>query len=150
MRSNWTAQYSKVNDEIDGTKLAYENYNWFMNGSSSIKLPNNFALEISGTYFSPSNLGSVVWQDFNTVDIGAQKEFANNGGTLKFAVSDVFKGGNWIGELDNPDIAFKYQGDYIFSERVFRLSYSKRFGNSKLKGNRQRQIGSAEEQRRTN
>ncbi len=150
LRTSWTGQWAKVNDEVEGTPLSYTNSSWYMNGSSTIQLPKKFALEISGTYFSPSLFGAVVWEDFNTVDIGIQKEFNNNNGTLKFAVSDIFVGGNWEGNLDDPNIDFNYNVYYGFAERIYRLTYSKRFGNNKLKSERKRATGSAEEQQRVN
>ncbi len=147
-RSSWTAQWTRVNDNAEGENLSFENTSWYANGSSTIKLPKQFSLEMNGVYFSPALSGIIVWQSFNRFDIGIQKVFNNNNGTLKFAVSDLFTGGNWDGELDDPDIDFKLDSYFGFAERVFRLTYSRQFGNSKLKGQRKRATGSAEEQRR--
>lgn len=148
LRTNWTGRWSKVNDIINNQSISFENTNWFVNGSSTIRLPKKYSLEISGRYFSASRFGAVIWQSFNTVDVGIQKEFENKMGTLKFAISDLLLGGNWNGILDNEDINFQYRGYFGLSERVFRLTYSQRFGNSKLKGQRKRATGSAEEQGR--
>jgi hypothetical protein len=51
---------------------------------------------------------------------------------------------------NDPSIGFEYEGGFLFSERALRISYTQSFGNNKLKGNRKRQTGSAEEQRRVN
>lgn len=147
-RSSWTAQWTRVNDKIEGENLSFENTNWYANGSSTIKLPKQFSLEMNGVYFSPALSGTIIWQAFNRFDFGIQKVFNNGNGTLKFAVSDIFKGSNWKGELDDPNIDFKLDSYFGFSERVFRLTYSRQFGNNKLKGERKRATGSAEEQRR--
>ena len=150
VRSSWTAQWAKINDQIEGEKVTFDNSSWYMNGSSSFTLPKKYTIEVSGTYFSPSLGGAVLWQSFNSVDFGIQKEFNANHGTLKLAVNDIFNGSNWRGNLDDPDVNFVYRSLYGFSERVFRLTYSRRFGNNKLKGERKRATGSAEEQRRVN
>ena len=150
IRSSWTVQWMKINDKVEGKKIAFDNSSWYMNGSSSFTLPQKYTIEISGTYFSPSLGGAVLWQSFNSVDFGIQKEFENNNGTLKFAINDIFNGSNWRGSLDDPDVDFVYRSLYGFSERVFRLTYSRRFGNNKLKGERKRTTGSVEEQRRVN
>ena len=81
-----------------------------MNGSSTITLPKDFSLEISGFYYAPSLAGVVVWQDFNNLNIGIQKKFRNNGGTLNFSVNDLFLGANWRGLVDDPNVDFYYEG----------------------------------------
>ena len=149
-RSSWTAQWSQVKDEVDGQVNTFDQFSWYMNGSMSFKLPNQFSMELSGFYFAPSLYGAVTWQDFSSLDFGIQKELANNNGQIRFTVSDIFIRGNWTGRLDDPQVNFQYTGYYGMAERIFRISYSKRFGNKKMKGARQRDTGSAEEQRRAN
>jgi len=91
----------------------------------------------------------VVNFHFNSVNVGVQKELPN-GSRLGISVNDIFLGGNWRGRLEDQNVDFIYEGYYGFSERVFRLTYSHRFGNSKVKAARKRATGSAEEMRRTN
>lgn len=148
IRSSWTGQWAKVNDNIDDQTVSFTNTTWYMNGNSTFKLPKSFSLEVNLVYFAPSLFGAVVWQSFNNVDIGIQKELKNGNGFLKFVVSDLFLGGNWDGNLTDDNVDFVYNGYYGFAERVFRLSYSRNFGNNKLKRQRQRAMGSQEEQQR--
>ena len=149
LRTSWTAQWNEFKDEIDNEEVKFRQKSWYVNGSSVITLPKKFSIEISGNYFAPQLAGSVIWESFNTVNIGVQKEFGN-GSRLGFSVNDIFLGGNWRGRLDDPSVDFIYEGYYGFSERVFRLNYSHRFGNSKMKSARKRATGAAEEIRRTN
>ncbi len=150
IRTSWTGQWSEINDDLDGQMLSFSRKSWYMNGSSNFKLPNKFSVEVSGRYSSAQYFGTVLWEAFSSVDIGIQKEFENNNGILRFGVSDLFIGSNWTGSLQDPKIDFRYEGYYGIGERLFRLTYSKRFGNNKLKGARKRATGSAEEQRRAN
>jgi len=121
-----------------------------VNGSSTITLPKKYSLEVAGNYFSKSLMGIAEIKPFHTLTIGVQKELNNDQGILKFSVSDIFKGSNWRWVVDNPNIDFVNTGAVLFTERVFRLTYSKRFGNTKVKGERKRATGSAAEKRRLN
>lgn len=148
LRSNWAGQWAKINDVMEGRSISITNSSWNVNGSSTFSLPNKYTLEVTGNYFSPSLSGAVLFQDFHSINIGIQKELNKNRGTIKFSVNDIFKGNNWEMILDNPDFDFTSHSLLAFTERVFRVTYSKRFGNTKVKGERRRSTGSAEEQRR--
>lgn len=138
-----------MNDVVDNERLTFDQTSWYMNASSNMNLGNGFTMEVSGNYFSPSLAGAVVWSDFNSLNFGLQKSF-DDGGRLSFNVTDILLGGNWRGEIDNPEINFQYRGGYTVAERIFRLSYSNRFGNTKLKQSRNRETGAAETLRRDN
>lgn len=149
LRTNWTAQWNEVTDKIDNQEVSFRQKSWYVNGSSTFTLPKQFSIEISGTYFAPQLMGSVIWESFNSVNVGVQKELPN-GSRIGISANDIFLGGNWRGRLEDQNVDFIYEGYYGFSERVFRLTYSHRFGNSKVKAARKRATGSAEEMRRTN
>lgn len=138
IRSNWTGQWNKINDVAEGKSIAFTNSNWNVNGSSTFILPKKYSIEVTGNYFSPFLFGAALIQDFHSINIGIQKELNQNRGILKFSVSDIFKGNNWEWVLDNPNINFENRGSFLFTERVFRVTYSKRFGNNKVKGERKR------------
>lgn len=148
LRTNWTGQWTKINDEIESRSISFTNRSWYMNGSSILTLPEKYSIEVSGNYFSSTLFGSVLRKPFYTINIGFQKELKDNKGILKFSVNDIFESSNWRWTLDNPNIDFTNTGAVGFAESVFRLTYSKRFGNNKLKGERKRAMGSAEEQQR--
>ena len=150
IRSSWTAQWAQFRDIVDGEEYTLANWSWYMNGSSVFKLPRKYTLEISGRYFSNQPGGVVTWQGTGALDIGIQKEFNNNGGTLRLAATNIFNGLNWHGVVDDPEIDFQYRGEYNIGEPVVMLSYAKQFGKKDVKGARKRQTGSAEEQARTN
>lgn len=149
IRANLTAKWARVKDEIDGNIETFDQPGWNTNGSSVFTLPKNFTIEISGRYNSPEIDGAIKWQSNSSIDFGATKKF-ENGSTIRFAITDIFKGNNWIGTVDDPTVDFKYEGAFFFTERVFRLSYSHQFGDKSLKKARERETGSAEEQARTN
>lgn len=150
MRTGWTGQWAKVNDVVDEQAVSFSNASWNLNTSMTFQLPKKFSVEVNQVYFSPVLFGLVKWEEFHTLDIGVQKELPGEHGKIKVAVSDIFVGGNYRGRLDDPQVNFTYEGYYGFAERVFRVTYSRNFGNKKLKKARNRSTGSAEEQRRVN
>jgi len=105
---------------------------------------------MNGVYVSKGLFGILQNTPYRVFNIGAQKVLKNNNGTIRFNVQDVFQSGNWKIESDPVVIDFIYRGQYLITERVFRLTYSRNFGNNKLKASRKRATGSEEERRRVN
>lgn len=150
MQNNVAAQWQRTNMTYDGAPVQISQPNWNFNGSQTFRLPKNFTLELSGYYYPKSLYGIILSRPFGALNIGLQKELPNNKGNLQFSVNDVFFSANWSGTADQPDLNLKWDGRFNFSERVFRLSYSRNFGSSKVKAARQRNTGSEEERRRVN
>lgn len=103
--------------------------------------------EISGWYVSPS-----IWQGFSksgkmwSVDAGVQKTILKGAANIKAAVSDIFQSMRWKGATD-------FAGQHSFAtggweSRLFKLSFSWRFGDAQLKALRQRKTGAEEENKR--
>lgn len=82
--------------------------------------------------------------------MGIQKKFSGNGGTLRIGVDDVLNSLRLRSVSDFPEHNLVSDFEVDFSQRTFKLSYSRNFGNNQLKGARQRAIGSEEERRRVN
>lgn len=115
---------------------------------NSFKLGKGFTGELSGFYNSPS-----IWQGFfrskamYSVDAGLQKSILKGKGNIKSTVSDVFN-------------IFKIRGSSSFSgqsgkafikpeSRQFKINFTYRFGNNKVKAARQRKDGAEEERKRS-
>jgi len=150
MRNNITAQWQKIKDDTEGNNLEFERKSWYYNGSMNFTLAHGFSAELSGYYFSKALYGALDSHPFGELNVGVQKELPNNNGTLKLNVTDILFTGNWTGTILLPENNFYYKGYYQFSERTFRLTYSRNFGNSKLKEARSRSTGSEEERNRVN
>lgn len=150
MQNNLTAQWQQTNAVLDGVPVQISQPNWNFNGSQTFRLPKKFTLEFSGYYYPKSLFGIIVSRPFGEFNIGVQKDLPNNHGNLRFSVSDVFFTANWSGTANQPDLNLKWDGLFGFTERVFRLTYSRSFGSNKVKAVRQRGTGSEEERRRVN
>ncbi|MDX1586284.1 MAG: TonB-dependent receptor [Balneolaceae bacterium] len=150
IRNNISLQWQGLKDEFEGTTSKFDQSSWNYNGSMTFSLPAGFTAELSGYYFSPTLYGSLEVESMSELTIGLQKQLSNGKGTFKISYSDLFQGSNWVGRLHLPENDLRYRGSYQFAERVFRISYSKSFGNSKVKAARERETGSSEERQRVN
>ncbi|MEP3209894.1 MAG: TonB-dependent receptor [Maribacter sp.] len=114
----------------------YVHYNF--NGNQTMRLPANFSLELSGWYTSRHFNGSTRNEGFGILNGGIKKEF-KNGSSLQFTVTDIFESMDInfkVGALTREAFGDVFDGTYSpesgFS-RIFRLSYTYRFGNKKVK-----------------
>lgn len=148
MRLGATGLYVQNQDSEEKSFENYEVFNWNANGNMNLKFPKNFSAEFTAFYLAPGIFGGVRNKQFARVNFGLQKQLSGNAGRLVFGVEDIFFSGIWNAFIDEPDL--QYDQRYRFTERIFRLTYSRNFGSSKVKGARKRKIGSEDERRRVN
>ncbi|TKK72002.1 TonB-dependent receptor [Ilyomonas limi] len=114
---------------------------------SSYRFGKGWAAEISGFYTSPA-----IWQgtlktaSMWSADAGVQKQIWKGKGAIKATVSDVFKTMKWraTSNFSGQDIAAAGRYD----SRQFKINFTYRFGNQKLKAARQYKTGLEEESNR--
>lgn len=147
-RVGLTGLYIQNQDSEEKSFEEYEVFNWNANGSMNFTFPNDFSAELSAFYLAPGIFGSVQNKPFSRVTFGLQKKLPNNSGKLAFSVDDIFFSAIWEAFIDEPGL--QYNQRYRFTERIFRLTYSRNFGSNKMKGARKRATGSEEERRRVN
>lgn len=150
----WEMQYNLIGSLIkvkasylqNPVELSVGNIN--INASQRFNLPGGFTLEISGFFQSKQFWGVMEYLAFGSLNLGLEKKFNNS--TLRASYSDVLSTNKWDWVTNLPTENLNSREIIKFDTRVFRLTYSKSFGNSKLKGKRYNQTGSEEEQRRFN
>lgn len=140
---------SHTQEKLQKTYLAYS-----LNSTQTIQLPQNFFLEISGWYNSLQFDGSKKVNGFGVLNAGIKKELKNNRGSIQLSVSDLLKSMHvdlYFGHLTEEAFSTKnmvgYNGESQKS-RIVKLSYVKSFGETKVKSQRQRGIGSGDERNR--
>lgn len=133
---------------FDGKLIQSELKSLSLNGSQKFKLPADFSFEISGFYRSPTLFGVFRMNSMGSVNAGLQKKLRKDRGTLSLNIQDIF----WTNKLRfegyQPDINLDIDGTMTFEPRVVRLTYSRNFGNKKVKAARNRKTGSDEERKR--
>lgn len=148
LTSNFFINSAVTNFELEGKPFQIHNINYGFNIINSIKLPKGFALEVTGNFNSPGYWGVAKSRANGTFNVGIQKSLGNNWGNLRFNANDIFMSSNWYLLTDQPQVNLLVNSSFRFAERVFMLSWTNTFGNTKLKSSRNRQTGAAEEVKR--
>ena len=121
--------------------------NFNVYAQNTIKLPADFTFEISGWYNSAGVWGGSFLSDPNgSLDLGLQKKLFKQQATLKLSYSDLLNTAPWNSRNVYAGIVILARGNW--ESQMFRTSFTWRFGNSQMKGLRQRKAGSETEQKR--
>ena len=150
MQNNFILIWTKINSDYNGEPFGIENTSYNLSTSQTFLLPKNFSIEVSAFYNSAGVFGRSTLDPIRGMGFGAQKKFKNNAGVLRFNVTDLFNSIEFSGGTSIPSQGFVTDGRFDFSNRTFKLSYSRSFGNNKLKASRNRGTSSEEERRRVN
>ena len=120
------------------------------NTTQSFKFSDSFSGELTAFYRGPSFYGSAKYDAFYQLNVGFQKNFGDKWGNLKFSVNDIFDSFEFNGGTNLPEQNIKTKNLWDFGNRTFLITYSRNFGNNKLKSSRNRKTGAEEERRRVN
>jgi len=149
-QNNLTYIKQKVRAFYLGEPVIQDLGNFSANSTHSFKVSESFTAELSGFYNGPSFFGTARYDEVYGINVGFQKKFSDKWGTLKFSINDALDSVRFRGGTDLPEQNIFTRNIFDFSNRTFMLTYSRNFGNSKLKSSRQRETGSEEERRRVN
>ncbi len=149
---NLSANYSLYKANFGGgnrnINLDVFTYNIYMQHSLKFGKKKNWTGEISGWYNSPT-----IWQgtfeskQMWTLDAGIQKNIFKGKGNIKLSVSDIFYSMRWKGESNFAGQQTIVSGNW--ESRMFRSSFTWRFGNNQVKAARQRKSSQDDESKRT-
>lgn len=116
------------------------------NVQNNFRLPKGWSAELSGFYMSGFMEGMMVGRPMGQVSVGVQKQVLNKRGTIRFNVRDIFWQQQFRGTVryQNLDVVIRQRNE----SRVANLSFTYRFGNSKVQAARQRQTGLEDEKNR--
>lgn len=148
MQTNLMGLNQEASIRYEGTNLTIKSLFWGINSTQSFTLPKSFLVEMSVNYFSPGNWGLYRWKANGNLTVGIQKKLSEKWGTLNFNVNDVFLSSNWYSTVDQPEANLRVRTSYQQAERTFMLTWTNKFGNKKLKDQRRRATGAADEMRR--
>ncbi|MGL1889648.1 MAG: TonB-dependent receptor [Reichenbachiella sp.] len=147
MQNNFSGNWQLIATDNEGTPYERSQFGFQVNSTQTFKLPHSFVMELSGFYVSPSINGYFNWLSRGFVNLGVQKSF-DKAGTLRLACNDIFETAQYRWQTTD-DAEFDFKGNYKYDKRVYTVTYTYKFGNSKAK-KRKRSVGSAEEMRRVN
>ena len=150
MQNNFTYLKTSIENDFEGSSFKLKQNTFTATTSQSFTLAENLTSEISINYFGPRTFGFGQSEAVSFMNIGFQKKFSDKWGSLKFNVSDVFDSREFIVNTFIPEQNLNTAGKYKFSNRTFSLTYSRNFGNSKVKSSRKRITAGDEELKRVN
>src|SRR5690606_13394075 len=81
-----------------------------------------------------------------SVDAGLQMKVLQNRGTVKVAVSDIFKTQEWGGSNEFGGLAMRAMGGW--ESRQLKMNFTYLLGNKDVKGSRRRTTGLEDESKR--
>jgi hypothetical protein len=132
VQTNVVAQYLFLQTEHLPINVQRHNCEINLNVTNSLKLPRDFAVEISGMYQSRTLRGVIESLPVSSLNVGIQKKLGK--GTMRFAIDDIFNTNNWRLKMTLPqDKNLSTFFHYDFHSRFARITYTRSFGNSKLK-----------------
>lgn len=122
-------------------------FSFMGNMSTTFNLPAKIDLEVSGRYSSSQLVSNVYVRSRYSLDLGVQRKFFDNKGSVKLAVTDVFKTnrGRAYARHDNVDIEVMNN----WSSRRLNLSFTYRFGKDDFKTRANRSTASGDEEMRS-
>jgi outer membrane receptor protein involved in Fe transport len=147
MMNNLNVFYNKFNGNISGAQLNDGT------PAANIRTTNNFTMnkgwsaELNANLNTGGRYGYMVAKPQWGLGVGVQKNVLEGKGTFRLNMTDIF----WT---NRPRARVEYEGSYVENwhayreSRVANLTFTYRFGNSKVQGARKRTTGSEEERQR--
>ncbi len=145
---NLNNTWQKIETDYNQKLISLSNISYNVSGFQSFTLPQNFGIELSGFYQSKALFGAFVSEPYGQLNAGVQKKFKKSNSSLKFGVDDIFSSMNFKFRFDLPEENFYTFSRFQISRRIFKLTYTKSFGNKMLKEKRARITASEEERGR--
>jgi hypothetical protein len=112
---------------------------FYFSSNHTFTLPKDYKFEIGGNFFSGGLESAFLFGPGGSLNLGIQKTILNKRGTIRLNAQDILY-------TSNPEVTIKYADlDVIVrpknDTRVFRFNFAYRFGNTSIKGERQRSTG---------
>ena len=147
MQGNITGVWQEV-DAVGNSSLKLSRFNVNLNVSESFRLGKGLAMEISGFYQSPLYAGINLQKAYGSLDFGLRQKLPGKSGTLSLSANNLLLSQDYIVTADYPERNLSNYLRVNFNQRSFKLTYTRNFGNDKLKERRERSTGAEEEKGR--
>jgi len=147
MQNNITVAWQKVNTFYKAP-VQTENGGYFFNAAQNFLLPKDISISISGYYSSKYAWGLYSFEPNGGIDVGIQKKIGKKRSTLTFNVSNILNSNRSVLLADIPEQNLLMRNKNTYGYTGFSLSFTKNFGNDKVKAKRDRSTGAEDETER--
>lgn len=134
----------RIKDTVSNFNTSQMAYNF--NFDHTLTLPYDMKMELGAWLESPNVYGifksKTMWGAWG----GIQKEIMKKKATLKFNIYDIFASNRFRGVADYQNVYLNVNNRW--QNRTVNLSFTYRFGNTKVEGARERKTGSEDEANR--
>lgn len=150
----WTTQnsvlllYQIIEGDHLGYKLEDDLVSVQFSSYQRFQLPKDFAVEVTGNFFSSRFFNANVMEPMGNLSLGVQKKWNQGSDAISLAVQDIFWLDRWLVERSFDPIDLNLFWAFSWDPTLFRLTYTKALGKKNLKTKPIGQGGSVEEQRR--
>jgi len=146
MINNANVYYQKFNGSLGTTQLNKGKPAADIRSNNTFTFKKGWTAELNGSFNSGGQYGFMVAEPQWALSSGVQKTILKNKGTLRFNITDIF----WT---NLPKAVITYDNyiekwHAVRETRVANLTFTYRFGNSKVQAARRRTTGSEEERQR--
>jgi len=138
--------YDEISSPVQGTAYNNSKWSWSASTENTFTLPKDYQVSLSAFYYSPSIMGLYNTLANYQISLGARKTLMNKKATLSFKANDIFNTAKFRANLLYNNVNTYWQNQW--ESRKFSLSFSYKFGNTKIKTARNRSTGTEEEQGR--
>ncbi|RYZ57224.1 MAG: TonB-dependent receptor, partial [Chitinophagaceae bacterium] len=147
MMNNLNVFYNKFNGNISGAQLSKGAPAANIRTNNTFTFKKGWSAEMNANLNTGGRYGYATFKTQWGIGAGVQKTVLEGKGTLRFNINDIF----WT---NRPRAKVEYEGSYVENwhayreSRVANLSFTYRFGNSKVQAARRRTTASEEERQR--
>ena len=144
MQNNVNGYYNQIDSDYPGGHLEIDQANFDFNTTLMFMLPLDFSIDLSFFYYSRAQNGIWSISAREILNVGVQKTFRNNWGTLSLNASNILNEPFMDGMVDLPEQQMEQHILLDFDTRILKLTYTRQFGNNKLKSRNNRESGAEE------
>jgi hypothetical protein len=132
-QTNISANFQQLTSAYQEEKISVIQYSATLNSSHNFTLGNGFVGEVVGIYNAPNIFGVYATRARGALTLGLQKELPKNAGKLRLNYQDIFWTNVFRFNVENSALNLHQHNSIRFESRILRLTYSRSFGNNKVK-----------------
>jgi hypothetical protein len=146
-QTNIMGTLQQLNTNYMDQNVSLTQYSATFNSSHTLQFGKGFSAEIIGVYSAPTIFGMYSLKGLGSLTFGVQKVLPGKGGKINVNMQDVFWTNYWRINVDNDALNLHQINVLKFESRMVRVTYTRYFGNNKMKSS-QKSTASDEEKYR--